>query len=394
MQTSITEPTGDTKKLVSKRKAGTETLSADGLWRSFKQVPNLLQYVPNGNYFARVKVKGKVIRKSLATGTYTTAKLLLLDFLKEQTTKRKPVGSPVTFGEAEEIYRRDTDSDYTLAKESKTYRLNCLKKITKTWPQLAERKLSTITDDECNEWTKRLIETEIDDQYFNNVLGAFRAILKIGRRLHVKRGGTALENPAEDIKRLGVKSKVLQLPEQNQFFQLIETVATAGSGHSKHCADLIRFIAFSGCRVSEAKKILWRHVDFEKNVLTIHGAKSRRDSNDTGIRQIPIIAPMRELLEKLKPEAQPDKPVCNVHECEKSMTAACKKISIKRITHHDLRHLFATTCIESGVDIPTVSRWLGHSDGGALAMKTYGHLRQEHSAAMALKVSFGNGGAK
>jgi hypothetical protein len=30
--------------------------------------------------------------------------------------------------------------------------------------------------------------------------------------------------------------------------------------------------------------------------------------------------------------------------------------------------LFATRCIESGVDIPTVSRWLGHKDGGALAM--------------------------
>jgi len=46
---------------------------------------------------------------------------------------------------------------------------------------------------------------------------------------------------------------------------------------------------------------------------------------------------------------------------------------VKRITHHDLRHLFATRCIEAGVDIPTVSRWLGHQDGGALCMKTYGH---------------------
>jgi site-specific recombinase XerD len=57
-------------------------------------------------------------------------------------------------------------------------------------------------------------------------------------------------------------------------------------------------------------------------------------------------------------------------------------------THHDLRHLFATTCIESGVDIPTVSRWLGHKDGGALAMKVYGHLRDKHSANMAQRVSF------
>jgi hypothetical protein len=40
------------------------------------------------------------------------------------------------------------------------------------------------------------------------------------------------------------------------------------------------------------------------------------------------------------------------------------------------------------VDIPTVSRWLGHKDGGALAMKTYGHLRDQHSTNMAQKVIF------
>jgi hypothetical protein len=43
---------------------------------------------------------------------------------------------------------------------------------------------------------------------------------------------------------------------------------------------------------------------------------------------------------------------------------------------------------DSGVDIPTVSRWLGHKDGGALAMKTYGHLRREHSIAQAQCVTF------
>jgi integrase len=70
------------------------------------------------------------------------------------------------------------------------------------------------------------------------------------------------------------------------------------------------------------------------------------------------------------------------------MDSAAEKTKIARITHHDLRHLFATACIESGVDIPTVSRWLGHKDGGALAMRTYGHLRDEHSASVAKLVSF------
>lgn len=57
-------------------------------------------------------------------------------------------------------------------------------------------------------------------------------------------------------------------------------------------------------------------------------------------------------------------------------------------THHDFRHFFATTCIEAGVDIPTVSRRLGHKDGGALAMRIYGHLRQDHSLAAIQRVIF------
>jgi integrase len=83
-----------------------------------------------------------------------------------------------------------------------------------------------------------------------------------------------------------------------------------------------------------------------------------------------------------------DAKVFAVREAQKALDRACEKVGADRITHHDLRHLFATRCIESGVDIPTVSRWLGHKDGGALAMKTYGHLRREHSIAQAQKVSF------
>src|SRR5438046_7150291 len=56
---------------------------------------------------------------------------------------------------------------------------------------------------------------------------------------------------------------------------------------------------------------------------------------------------------------------CGSSSVKNSMTNAAAKIGMKRITHHDLRHLFATICSESGVDIPTVSRWLGHKDGGA-----------------------------
>jgi integrase len=99
---------------------------------------------------------------------------------------------------------------------------------------------------------------------------------------------------------------------------------------------------------------------------------------------------MEALLTRLKKELDGTAtgPILQVGKCNGALTRACKEIGISKLTHHDLRHLFATRCIESGVDIPTVSRWLGHKDGGALAMRTYGHLRNEHSQRMAMKVRF------
>ena len=39
-----------------------------------------------------------------------------------------------------------------------------------------------------------------------------------------------------------------------------------------------------------------------------------------------------------------------------------------------MRHLFASSLIAAGVDVRTVAEYLGHSDGGALVLKTYSHL--------------------
>ena len=113
-------------------------------------------------------------------------------------------------------------------------------------------------------------------------------------------------------------------------------------------------------------------------------------TKNSELRRIPILPDMETLLERLKQRSglvDSDR-IIQLQQCDEALTRACVEVGIARLTHHDLRHLFATRCIESGVDIPTVSRWLGHKDGGALAMKTYGHLRNEHSQQMAQKVKF------
>ena len=104
-----------------------------------------------------------------------------------------------------------------------------------------------------------------------------------------------------------------------------------------------------------------------------------------------MIPEMEQLLKRLqnqRPGETAETTVKREQEFQRAKTTDARNLDKERITHHDLRHLFATRCIESGVDVPTVSRWLGHKDGGALAMRVYGHLRDHHSTAMAQKVTF------
>ena len=172
--------------------------------------------------------------------------------------------------------------------------------------------------------------------------------------------------------------------------QLVDAVEHAGAWCSRHCADFVRGLAFTGCRKGEAGQITWRDVDFDAGEMVVRGDPETATKNWT-VRRIPLIPDAHALFQRMRnerPNEPPDAKVFRVGECQKALDRACKKVGVDRITHHDLRHLFATRCIESGVDIPTVSRWLGHKDGGALAMKTYGHLRREHSIAQAQRVTF------
>ena len=68
--------TQDTQAQAQTRKRE-EHLSKASQWRSFPKVPHLPQYVSNGKYYARTKANGKIIRESLKTRVWTTAKLRL-----------------------------------------------------------------------------------------------------------------------------------------------------------------------------------------------------------------------------------------------------------------------------------------------------------------------------
>lgn len=100
---------------------------------------------------------------------------------------------------------------------------------------------------------------------------------------------------------------------------------------------------------------------------------------------------MGQLLERMKSErgeVAPNAPVLLVKEAQGFIDSACRKLGIERFTTHALRHLFGTACLEAGVDVRTVAGRLGHKDNGALLLKIYSHIREQHETAMIRKVRF------
>lgn len=352
------------------------------------QYTNLIRYAPSGNYFARIRVGGKLIRQSLKTDVLSVAKLRLGDLEKVErcaAENRDGVSAGrMLFSDLATIYAQRIDGEPTLKAKSKAYYHQRVTALLRSWPDLESTDVRRINKNECLIWAAKFAQ-QASPTAFNNTVKVLRDILDIAVEL-----GARYDNPAKVIARVSLRAKTLHLPEPNQFSRLIETVEEGGGRFSADCADFIRFLAYGGFRKSEAASITWGDCDFTKAEILVRGDQQTGTKNWT-VRRVPMIPDMSRLLQKLR-KARPNEPattpVMRVQECQKAIDRAAKIVGMHRITHHDLRHLFATHCIESGVDIPTVSRWLGHKDGGALAMRTYGHLRDEHSASMAKKVTF------
>ena len=355
--------------------------NSQSLWES-TNVQNLFRYRPSGTYFARFKIGDKPIRQSLETTVFSVAKQRLPEKMREYRSRHESARAfadgKMTVGDAVEVYLRKVRASASLKPRSKNYREMILGFIKRSWPALLETDVRKVNERDCENWFARY-QQRYAPTVVNNSIGTLRAVFD-----EAISTGARFNNPAAALSRIKIRQKQLDLPSRDEFLRFVEAIRTAGARQSKDCANL-------GVRIGEAKFVTWSDVNFDRRQLHVKGDPETATKNGE-TRHVPMIPELEQMLSELRKERATEPlnaTVMRVFECQNSMTHAAAKIGMKRITHHDLRHLFATICIESGVDIPTVSRWLGHKDGGALCMKTYGHLRQDHSFAQAQRVSFG-----
>lgn len=139
----------------------------------------------------------------------------------------------------------------------------------------------------------------------------------------------------------------------------------------------------SGMRIGEIAALRWHQVDFEANTISVehtyqripffHSTLQRTklvyQEAKTGAskRIIPMTREIRQCLQRKKNTSKtPFVFSSGTHPCEPRLLTyyfhqLLRKANITGIHFHQLRHTFATRCLEKNYDVVSVSALLGHS---------------------------------
>ncbi len=127
---------------------------------------------------------------------------------------------------------------------------------------------------------------------------------------------------------------------------------------------LFRFYLLTGARPSEPLGMTWDNVGDE--YLRIPGTKTVRSD-----RLLPISRKLRALLDELPKDRARLFPT-SYQMVTRHLNGIIAGLNFT-FTLKDLRHTFGTRCLEAGVSMKTVQKWLGHSNYGTTA-NFYSHI--------------------
>jgi integrase len=197
-----------------------------------------------------------------------------------------------------------------------------------------------------------------------------------------------IDNPARQLKRKKEPKRGMVIPSKEQFRAVLDELRN-GHRATGEAADLVEFLGYSGMRRAEASQVRWRDINFDLGTVLVTGGEQGTKNHQ--VRTIPLFGPLRRLVGSIRERKKPASDgelIFDIVSARLQLMRACERLGFPRFGHHTMRHFFCSNAIEAGCDFKVIAEWLGHSDGGVLVAMTYGHLRSEHSAAMAKRMIF------
>ena len=161
---------------MSERQAEPKSAHPSKSWQK-TLVANLIRYVPLGIYYARLRVGGKLVRKTLNTDVLSVAKLRLTDFERQERQRAESGGAAargkMTLAHTIGMHRQRVAGDTSLKPRAKDYHGRRITAQLKTWTGLDKREIRSPTKADClNELGQRLLIGT--DQHQRNLMSSAR----------------------------------------------------------------------------------------------------------------------------------------------------------------------------------------------------------------------------
>lgn len=344
--------------------------------KDLKRVGECLYRSGNGTYYALVKVLGKQIKRSLRTTDERLARRRLVEF-RMKAERLTGNEKSLLFEDLAKRWLQNMEGQ--LKPSSLRRRQVCINQI---MPFLKSKLVRSIGQADIEKW--QIARTrKISNRSFN----IERETLYLVFDYAIEHLRILLENPVSRIKRRKQAKRKIDIPNRKQFSQMVQFLKE--TPWCIHAAYLVEFLGYSGLRLGEAICVRWQDVNFEMNNLLVTGGELGTKNHE--VRTIPLFPPLKDFLLQLKADRMNPKSsdlIFQTVTARGGLDLACKTLRFPRYGHHSMRHFFCSNAIEAGIDFKVIAEWLGHKDGGVLVAKTYGHLRNEHSRAMAEKMTF------
>lgn len=207
-------------------------------------------------------------------------------------------------------------------------------------PILGEQELKSITTLQIQTILNNIEYLRTKTILFNNLNNCFKRACVLKK---------ITKNPCDmvEIKRVNTINQGVALTRMDEQ-KLIEYLFNV----NHKMKNLFIFYLYTGMRRSEALRLNKNDIDYENKQIMIKGTKTKNAKRTIPVNEsILALIPNNDIPFNFTPDA-----------VSREFASICKILKFNsNVKLHSLRHTFATRCIESGVDIKLIQKWLGHS---------------------------------
>src|SRR5262245_32175333 len=283
---------------------------SNNVWTRIKREHGLYRYNPSGQFFARVRFRGKLYRRKLETDDLKLAQRKLRDF-KNDLERTDASRGNTSFAAVLDSYAKTlTGSQSTLEKKRAI-----IQKLKQTWFGIDSLPLRTVKPSQISAWLAKHY-SDASASYRNAALTLIRSVLDMAVADTI-----VLESPAKSLK-YDKRTKPIRLtPTFEQFKQIVADIrAQKFNREAKQSGDFVEFLGLAGLGQAEAAAIRRSDVDLDAGRIIVY-----RHKTDVGF-VIPIYPQLRPLVEKLCEGKAHNARLFSINEARKALRNACKRL--------------------------------------------------------------------